>query len=97
MHRLPAALAPQFSRMGRQLHDDTATRNGLGTCRGVIERTFAWLHGFRRPRIRWERRADIHEGVARTRLCLIALRQLTPLYRPLLARNRPGDHTSLAY
>ncbi|MEU6395282.1 transposase, partial [Streptomyces sp. NPDC046939] len=28
----------------------------------VVERTFAWLHGFRRLRVRWERRADIHEA-----------------------------------
>ncbi|GHC53903.1 hypothetical protein GCM10010507_32750 [Streptomyces cinnamoneus] len=35
---------------------------GLGTYRWVIERPFAWLHGFRRLRIRWERRADIHEA-----------------------------------
>ncbi|MFJ4633830.1 IS5 family transposase [Streptomyces sp. NPDC088847] len=31
---------------------------GLGTYRWVVERSFAWLHGFRRLRIRWERRAD---------------------------------------
>ncbi|MFF0706501.1 IS5 family transposase [Streptomyces tendae] len=35
---------------------------GLGTYRWVVERTIAWLHGFRRLRIRWERRADIHEA-----------------------------------
>lgn len=35
---------------------------GLGTYRWVIERSFAWLHGFRRLRIRWDRRADIHEA-----------------------------------
>lgn len=35
---------------------------GLGTYRWVVERTFAWLHGFKRLRIRWERRADIHEA-----------------------------------
>ena len=28
----------------------------------VGERTIAWLHGFRRLRIRWERRDDIHEA-----------------------------------
>jgi len=36
--------------------------SGLGTTRWVIERTMAWLHHFRRLRIRWERRADIHSA-----------------------------------
>jgi len=36
--------------------------SGLGTTRWVIERTMAWLHHFRRLRLRWERRADIHSA-----------------------------------
>ncbi|MDG5807610.1 IS5 family transposase [Streptomyces ossamyceticus] len=36
--------------------------SGLGVFRWVVERTIAWLHGFRRLRIRWERRDDIHEA-----------------------------------
>ncbi|KQX51067.1 transposase [Streptomyces sp. Root66D1] len=32
--------------------------SGLGVYRWVVERTFAWLHGFKRLRVRWERRAD---------------------------------------
>lgn len=32
---------------------------GLGIFRYVVERTIAWLHDFRRLRIRWERRDDI--------------------------------------
>ncbi|MFB7475079.1 transposase [Kitasatospora sp. NPDC056184] len=35
---------------------------GLGAHRWVVERAIAWLHGFRRLRIRWERRDDIHEA-----------------------------------
>jgi hypothetical protein len=34
--------------------------SGLGKVRWV-ERTIAWYHGMRRPRIRWGRRDDIHE------------------------------------
>ena len=30
--------------------------------RWVVERTLSWLHQFRRLRIRYERRADIHEA-----------------------------------
>ncbi|MCP3713405.1 IS5 family transposase [Paraburkholderia sp. CNPSo 3274] len=37
--------------------------SGLGKFRWVVERTHAWLHNFRRRRIRFERRADIHEAL----------------------------------
>ncbi|WP_231401553.1 IS5 family transposase [Cupriavidus sp. WS] len=36
--------------------------SGLGKFRWVVERTHAWLRNFRRLRIRFERRADIHEA-----------------------------------
>ena len=36
--------------------------SGLGATRWVVERTLAWLHQFRRLRVRYERRADIHEA-----------------------------------
>lgn len=52
---------------------------GLGTYRWVVERSFAWLHGFRRLRIRWERRADIHEAFLRLACCLITYRRVTSL------------------
>ena len=35
---------------------------GLGRLRWVVERTLAWLNRFRRLRIRYERRADIHQA-----------------------------------
>jgi transposase len=35
--------------------------SGVGRFRWVVERTFAWLHQFRRLLVRYERRADIHE------------------------------------
>ena len=34
--------------------------SGLGHERWVVERTFAWLHNFRRLRTRYERRAELH-------------------------------------
>jgi transposase len=52
---------------------------GLGTYRWVVERTFAWLHGFKRLRIRWEPRADIHEAFLKLPCCLITLRQINSL------------------
>lgn len=36
--------------------------SGLGKTRWVVERTLSWLHQFRRLRIRYERRADIHQA-----------------------------------
>lgn len=52
---------------------------GLGAYRWVVERTFAWLHSFRRLRIRWERRADIHEAFLRLACCLITHGQINSL------------------
>ena len=36
--------------------------SGLGRWRWVVERTFAWLSQFRRLRVRYDKRADIHEA-----------------------------------
>lgn len=36
--------------------------SGLGRFRWVVERTFAWLNQFRRLRVRYDKRADIHEA-----------------------------------
>jgi transposase len=41
---------------------NTEHGSGLGRYRWVIERTFAWLNQFRRLRVRYEKRADIHEA-----------------------------------
>jgi transposase len=41
---------------------NTPHGSGLGVYRWVVERTISWLHQFRRLRIRYERRADIHEA-----------------------------------
>ena len=50
--------------------------SGLGVTRWVVERTISWLHQFRRLRIRFERRADIHEGFLKLGCCLICWRFL---------------------
>lgn len=36
--------------------------SGLGVFRWVVERTHSWLHQNRRLRVRYERRADIHQA-----------------------------------
>lgn len=40
----------------------TAHGSGLGRWRWVVERTFAWLNQSRRLRVRYDKRADIHEA-----------------------------------
>jgi transposase InsO family protein len=50
--------------------------SGLGRTRWVVERTIAWLHQFRRLRLRWERRADIHYAFLSLGASLITLRFL---------------------
>jgi transposase len=37
--------------------------SGLGTWCWVVERTFGWLNQFRRLRVRYDKRADIHEAL----------------------------------
>jgi transposase len=41
---------------------NTEHGSGLGRWRWVVERTFSWLNQFRRLRVRYEKRADIHEA-----------------------------------
>jgi transposase len=50
--------------------------SGLGRWRWPVERTLAWLHQYRRLRVRWERQADIHEGLLQLACCLISWRCL---------------------
>ncbi len=61
-------------------HRGTPHGSGLGRYRWVVERMFAWLHGFRRLRVRWERRADIHIAFLKLACCLITLRQIRSLW-----------------
>ena len=56
---------------------ETAHGSGLGRYRWVVERTFAWLHQFRRLLVRYDRRADIHEGFLAIGCCLICWRRLS--------------------
>ena len=50
--------------------------SGLGVFRWVVERTLSWLHQFRRLRIRYERRADIHEAFMTIGCILVCSRAL---------------------
>ena len=45
--------------------------SGLGKFRWVVERTHSWLRNFRRLRIRFDRRADIHEAFLKLACSLV--------------------------
>lgn len=47
--------------------------SGLGVFRWVVERTISWLRQFRRLRVRYERRDDIHEALLILGCILICL------------------------
>ena len=49
----------------------TENGSGLGVFRWVVERTLSWLHQFRRLRVRYERRSDIHELLVKIGCILI--------------------------
>jgi transposase len=68
-------ITPRIARRG------IAHGSGLGRQRWVVERSFAWLHAFKRLRTRYERRADIHLGLLQLACALICYRQLTVLLK----------------
>ncbi len=45
--------------------------SGLGKYRWVVERTIGWFHHFRRLRVRYDRRDDIHYAFFKLAACLI--------------------------
>jgi transposase len=65
-------ICPQIARRG-VMHG-----SGLGRLRWVVERSLSWLHQFKRLRVRWEYRADIHHAFLKLACCLVCRRQLPP-------------------
>jgi transposase len=63
-------ITPKIARKG------TAHGSGPGKTRWVVERTFAWLHQFKRLRTRYEIRADLHLGLLQLACSIICLRRL---------------------
>jgi transposase len=55
---------------------------GLGKARWPIERTIAWLHQFRRLRIRWDKRAEIHQAFLHLAATVICQRILNSRFCP---------------
>src|SRR3954471_7333002 len=50
--------------------------SSLGRVRWVVERTFAWLHHFKRLLVRYDRRHEIHEAFLAIACCLVCFRRL---------------------
>ncbi len=66
---------------GRGIDPELAKRrtphgSGLGVYRWVVERTMSWFHQFRRLRVRYDRRDDIHQGLCDLAQVLITFRFL---------------------
>jgi transposase len=59
---------------------NTGHGSGLGLYRWVVERTISWFHGYRRLRVRHERREDIHVGFLHLAGALICWNQLKSAY-----------------
>jgi len=66
-------ITPEIARRG------VAHGSGLGRVRWVVERTFAWLHHFKRLLVRYDRRDEIHEAFLAIACCLVCHRRLTSL------------------
>lgn len=47
--------------------------------RWVVERTFAWLHHYKRLLVRYDRRDEIHEAFLAIACCLVCHRRLASL------------------
>ncbi|MFJ5886602.1 IS5 family transposase [Kitasatospora cineracea] len=62
-------IKPMIARRG------IAHGSGLGKVRWVVEHAFAWLHQFKR--IRYERRASLHQGLLELTCSIICLRRLS--------------------
>ena len=56
---------------GRIARRGVESSERLGRHRWVVERTFAWLNQYRRLRVRYERRVDMHEAFVRLGCALI--------------------------
>jgi len=59
---------------------NTEHGSGLGIFRWVVERSLSWLHQYRRLRVRYERRADIHEALLTLGCALVCWKQLNHGY-----------------
>ena len=64
------SIIPRIARRGIE------SRERLGRYRWVVERTLSWLNRFRRLKVRYERRADIHQAFLSLGCALICWKQV---------------------
>jgi transposase len=62
-------------------HAPHTARIWLGRWRWVVKRTFAWFNQFRRFRVRYDKRADIHEAFLSLGCALICWQSLRTTWR----------------
>lgn len=67
-------ITPRIARRGVE------SRERLGRYRWVVERSFAWLHTFRRLATRYERRSDIHRAFLSIGAALICFNSVAKLF-----------------
>ena len=80
-------IAPRIARRGVE------SSERLGRHRWVVERTLSWLLGCRRLAARYERRADLLEGLLHLACVLICLRFLSTLDPSLLQLWQEPDRS----
>ena len=68
----PCGITPHIARCG------VAHGSGLRSHPWDVERSFGWLHAFKRLRARYERRADIRLGLIQLACALICYRPPPP-------------------
>ena len=75
-------ITPRRLKGGRPRVSDRACLTGiLFVLRsGMVERTFPWLNQFRRLRVRYDKRADIHEAFLSLGCALICWRSLRTIW-----------------
>jgi transposase len=61
---------------GDRVDGEEVHGSGLGATRWVVERTISWLRQFRRLRVRYDRRADIHQAFLTLGCAMICHRKL---------------------
>lgn len=64
-------ITPRIARKGVE------SKERLGRYRWVVERTHSWLNRYRRLKVRYERRADIHEAFLKIGCALICWKFLS--------------------
>ena len=76
-----SARSPGSSHRALAGQTSTAHGSGRGRWRWVVERTFAWLSQVRRLRVRYDKRADIHEAFLSLGCALICWQSLRRMWR----------------